>query len=228
MSRGLGLELAYRAITVDYTLAAARAAPAANPKLVFRYVSGAGTAGTGKARMMWVRVKGELENTLIALTPRSYMFRPAFFLLLPGGKAKSKSYVLLYRIVTPLYLMLRRVAPRYVITSLQLGQAMIEVTRSGTSRRILDTVGRTTPHLTPNDPWINAFRASLVRHPEAAHVFMPFEQLIGSQGGASGGGSRRCRPRRQLDGNQLVLSVGSGPTCAAPLSRRLSFCLLCS
>jgi hypothetical protein len=28
--------------------------------------------------------------------------------------------------------------------------------------------------------------------------------------------------------SEVVLSVGSGPTCAAPLSPRLSFCLLCS
>lgn len=132
-------EDAYRAITVGFTLAAAHAVLAANPELTFCYVSGAGTDGTGKTRMMWARVKGELENTLLELSPRAYMYRPAFILPLPGGKAKNKSYVLLYRIVTPLYPMLRRIAPRYVTTSLTLGQAMIESVRGGAPRRVLET-----------------------------------------------------------------------------------------
>lgn len=111
----------------------------ANPDLTFCYVSGAGTDSTGKSRLMWARVKGELENTLLALTPRAYMFRPALILPKPGEKAKTKSYVLLYRIVTPLYPLLRRLVPRYVTTSLQLGQAMIQTTRGGAPRRILET-----------------------------------------------------------------------------------------
>ncbi|SHN39717.1 NAD-dependent epimerase/dehydratase family protein [Cryptosporangium aurantiacum] len=132
-------EAAYRAITVDFTLAAAKTLLAVNPDLAFCYVSGAGTDGTGKTRMMWARVKGELENTLLAMTPRAYMFRPAFILPLPGGKAKTKSYVLLYRVVTPLYPALRRLAPRIVTTSLLLGQAMIAVTRTGRTNRVLAT-----------------------------------------------------------------------------------------
>lgn len=132
-------EAAYRAITVDFTLAAAHAVLAANPELTFCYVSGAGTDGTGKTRMMWARVKGELENTLLKLTPQAYMYRPAFILPLPGGKAKTKSYVLLYRIVTPLYPVLRRIAPRSVTTSLRLGAAMIESVRGGAPRRVLKT-----------------------------------------------------------------------------------------
>ncbi|TDC02322.1 epimerase [Micromonospora fluostatini] len=132
-------EQAYRAITVDFTMAAARAVLAANPDLAFCYVSGAGTDGTGKTRMMWARVKGEVENALLALSPRAFMFRPAFILPLPGGKAKTTSYVLLYRVVTPLYPALRRLAPRYVTTSLLLGQAMIQSARGGGPRRVLET-----------------------------------------------------------------------------------------
>ncbi|MBW6435837.1 NAD-dependent epimerase/dehydratase family protein [Actinoplanes hulinensis] len=132
-------EAAYRAITVDVTLAAARTLLAANPELTFCYVSGAGTDGTGKTRMMWARVKGELENTLLQMSPRAHMFRPAFILPLPGGKAKTKSYVLLYRIVTPLYPVLRRLAPRFVTTSLILGEAMLETARGNAPHRVLET-----------------------------------------------------------------------------------------
>ncbi|MFB6698335.1 NAD-dependent epimerase/dehydratase family protein [Streptomyces rubiginosohelvolus] len=132
-------EADYRIVSFDFPLAAARALLAAVPDAAFCYVTGAGTDGTGKTRMMWARVKGQAENALLELSPRAYMFRPAFIVPLPGTKAKTKSYVLLYRIVTPLYPLLRRLIPRYVTTSLQLGQAMLRATRHGSPRRVLET-----------------------------------------------------------------------------------------
>ncbi|GGW48318.1 NAD-dependent epimerase/dehydratase family protein [Streptomyces griseoloalbus] len=129
----------YRLVSYDFPLAAARALLTASPGLVFTYVSGAGTDGTGKTRMMWARVKGETENALLELSPRAHMFRPAFVLPLPGTTAKTASYVLLYKVIGPLYPVLRRIAPRYVTTSLQLGQAMIRTARGGVSRRVLAT-----------------------------------------------------------------------------------------
>ncbi|WP_370961526.1 NAD-dependent epimerase/dehydratase family protein [Amycolatopsis sp. cg9] len=132
-------EARYRVVSHDFPLAAARALTAASPGLAFCYVSGAGTDGSGKSRMMWARVKGETENALLELVPRAWMFRPAAILPLPGTRAKTKAYVLLYRVLTPLYPVLRRIAPRYVTTSVQLGRAMLEATRSGVSRRVLAT-----------------------------------------------------------------------------------------
>ncbi|EMF23363.1 hypothetical protein H114_29096 [Streptomyces gancidicus BKS 13-15] len=132
-------EADYRVVSLDFPLAAARALLAAAPDAVFCYVTGAGTDSTGKTRMMWARVKGETENALLELSPRAYMFRPAFIAPLPGTKAKTKSYVLLYRVVTPLYPLLRRLIPRYVTTSLQLGQAMLRAARHGSRRRVLET-----------------------------------------------------------------------------------------
>ncbi|WP_181721706.1 epimerase [Nocardia gipuzkoensis] len=134
-------EIDYRTITYDYTLAAARALLDANPDLVFCYVSGAGTDGTGTSRMMWARVKGETENALLALSERAYMFRPAFIVPLPGTRAKTKAYVALYRVVTPVYPLLRRIIPGHVTTSPRLGQAMLAVTRGEVRERVLDTAG---------------------------------------------------------------------------------------
>ncbi|MGW5603814.1 NAD-dependent epimerase/dehydratase family protein [Streptomyces rochei] len=134
-------EPAYRVVSYDFPLAAARALLASSSHLAFCYVSGAGTDGTGRTRMMWARVKGETENALLDLSPRSFMFRPAFITPLPGTKAKTKSYVLLYRLVTPLYPVLRRVVPGYVTTSLLLGQAMLQATRHGAPRHVLETAG---------------------------------------------------------------------------------------
>jgi uncharacterized protein YbjT (DUF2867 family) len=131
-------EQEYRAITVDFTLAAARTLLAANPEMAFCYISGIGADGTGRTRMMWARVKGELENALLQMSPRAYMFRPAFILPLPGGKAKTTWYVLLYKVLMPLYPVLRRVAPRFVTTSLILGKTMLATARNGASQRVLE------------------------------------------------------------------------------------------
>ena len=50
-------EAAYRRVTYDITVAAARALVTANPAMTFVYVSGAGTDSTEKGRTMWARVK---------------------------------------------------------------------------------------------------------------------------------------------------------------------------
>jgi len=70
-------EDAYRRITYDYTMAAARVFAALDPEATFVYVSGAGTDSTERGRSMWARVKGKTENDVLALLPNAYMFRPA-------------------------------------------------------------------------------------------------------------------------------------------------------
>ena len=137
---GLG-EPAYRRQTFDLTLAAARAMVAANPMMTFCYVSGAGTDSTEKGRVMWARVKGATENALLALPFRAaYMFRPAFILRLKGVRTKTRLYAAVYAVMVPLYPVLRRIAPRFVTTSVQVGRALINVAGTGYSSRILDSL----------------------------------------------------------------------------------------
>ncbi|HET6212143.1 MAG TPA: NAD(P)H-binding protein, partial [Micromonosporaceae bacterium] len=71
-------EDAYRRVTYDVTMAAARALAAANPSMTFVYVSGQGTDSSEHGRSMWARVKGETENALLAMPLRAYMFRPGY------------------------------------------------------------------------------------------------------------------------------------------------------
>lgn len=49
---------------------------------------------------------------------------------------------------------------------------------------IVDTVPFTNSSLTPNGPWINAFRTSLLKHPSANAVYIPFDELTTTLGGA--------------------------------------------
>src|SRR6185436_17434954 len=62
-SNGLSEEK-YRRITYDITLAAAIALVKHNRNMTFVFVSGQGTDGTEKGRIMWARVKGAAENAL--------------------------------------------------------------------------------------------------------------------------------------------------------------------
>ncbi|MEU7560356.1 NAD-dependent epimerase/dehydratase family protein [Streptomyces eurythermus] len=130
-------EADYRVVSYAFPLAAARALLEASPGIAFCYVSGAGTDPTGKTRLMWARVKGETENALLALTPRAFMFRPGIITPLPGTTAKTPLYALLYRVLTPLAPLIRRVAPRHITSSTDLGRAMIHTVRTGAPRRTL-------------------------------------------------------------------------------------------
>jgi len=78
-------EKRYREITLDYTLAAARALHGESPGAAFHFLSGMGADPTGKTRMMWARVKGETENELRAIgLSRVLIWRPAYIHVVAG------------------------------------------------------------------------------------------------------------------------------------------------
>jgi uncharacterized protein YbjT (DUF2867 family) len=141
-------EEAYRHITYDFTLAAARALQDQAPSAVFTYVSGAGTNSTG--RLMWARVKGRTENALLDLPLTTYMFRPGYIQPLHGVTSGTRLYRVIYRLTGWLYPLLDRFAPSLVTTNEQLGRAMLKVARDGWPQPILETIdirkaGGTTP-----------------------------------------------------------------------------------
>lgn len=129
----------YIRITYDLTLSVARTAAAANPGLAFIYVSGAGTDST-EQRSGWAKVKGRTENELLKLPFQGYMFRPGFIRPLHGIGPRSRVYRSVYLLVVPLYPILRRFAPRWVMTTDELGRAMLRVVRDGADKRVLESV----------------------------------------------------------------------------------------
>ncbi|MEU9374332.1 epimerase [Streptomyces sp. NPDC048255] len=147
-------EEAYRRVTHDLTLAVARPLAAANPGLTFVYVSGEGTDSTERGRSMWARVKGRTENDLLELPFHAYMFRPGIVQPAPGVPSKTRLYRVLYAVTAPLIPLLRRVAPNLVVTTEDLGRAMIAVATPGT-----EVPGRI---LRPRD--INRLGAAATRH----------------------------------------------------------------
>jgi uncharacterized protein YbjT (DUF2867 family) len=131
-------EADYHRMTYEITIAAAEALFAVDPELTFCYVSGASTDSTEKGRMMWARVKGKTENRLLAMSPKSYMFRPGFIVPIEGVRSKTRIYALIYDITRPLYPVLKRLFPNSVSTSDGLGRAMIAVADRGHPKRILE------------------------------------------------------------------------------------------
>jgi uncharacterized protein YbjT (DUF2867 family) len=132
-------EDAYRRVTYDLTLAIAGLLAPVSPGMVFVYVSGMGTDGTGKSRVMWARVKGETENALLALPFKAaYMFRPAVIQPMHGIRSKTAWYQALYVVTTPLLPLLRAWFPKYVTTTEEMGKAMLAVARDGAPTRVLE------------------------------------------------------------------------------------------
>jgi uncharacterized protein YbjT (DUF2867 family) len=131
-------EEAYRRVTYDLTMSVAQLLVAENPNLTFVYVSGEGTDSTERSRRMWARVKGQTENALLALPFQAYAFRPGYIQPVHGITSKTRLYRLLYTVTTPLYPVLRRLAPKHVTTSEQIARAMIGVAAHGAPKRILE------------------------------------------------------------------------------------------
>ncbi len=132
-------EEAYRLVTHDYTIAAARACLEANPAIAFLYISGAAADSSEQGRIMWARVKGQTENDLLKmLFRRVHLFRPGFIRPLHGIQSRTKLYRVLYRVLGPLMPALQALFPRAVTTTEQLGRAMLRVAKDGYEKPILE------------------------------------------------------------------------------------------
>jgi uncharacterized protein YbjT (DUF2867 family) len=133
-------EQSYRRLTYDLTIAVARELAARNPALCFIYVSGQGTDSTARGRVMWARIKGATENALFALPFRSAcMFRPGAIQPLDGIRSKTTLYRIGYIVSAPVLPLLRRLFPNSILTTREIGRAMLHVARTGWPRPILES-----------------------------------------------------------------------------------------
>jgi uncharacterized protein YbjT (DUF2867 family) len=132
-------EADYERITYGFTLAAAEALSRANPGMTFVFISGSGTDSTERGRMMWARVKGRTENALLKLPLKAYMFRPGFIQPLDGIQSKTPMYRAFYRALKPVMPLLRRALPKQILSTREIGQAMLAVARRGYERPVLET-----------------------------------------------------------------------------------------
>ncbi|MBW7933408.1 MAG: NAD(P)H-binding protein [Gemmatimonadaceae bacterium] len=133
-------EADYTRTTYDLTMAAATALAAANPQMTFIYVSGMGTDSSEAGRAMWARVKGRTENALLKLPFRAaHMFRPGFIQPVDGVRSGTTLYRLFYTVMAPLMPLLRRAFPSQIVTTAELGRAMLRVASKGHSQPLLES-----------------------------------------------------------------------------------------
>lgn len=116
-------EAEYRRVTLDTTLAVARAWATVNPQGCFLYVSGAGA--DARSRLMPLRIKGEAERALQSLPVRTVMLRPGGVRPVQGTGTRHGLLKPLYWGGAPLMKLASVIAPSLVTSNLALGQAMI-------------------------------------------------------------------------------------------------------
>ncbi len=132
-------EADYGQLTYGFTLSLAETLSRIHPGMTFVYVSGAGTDSSEKGRVMWARVKGKTENALLRLPLSAYMFRPGLIQPMDGIRSRTTSYRILYMLTAPLLPILRGAFPNQVLSTRDIGRAMLAVARRGYRKKILET-----------------------------------------------------------------------------------------
>ncbi len=132
-------EADYERLTYGFTLAAGETLSRLNPSMTFIYVSGSGTDSSEKGRMMWARVKGRTENALLRLPLNGYMFRPGFIEPMDGIRSKTPLYQFFYTLTKPVMPILRRMFPNQILSTRDVGRAMLAVSKRGYRKRIMET-----------------------------------------------------------------------------------------
>jgi uncharacterized protein YbjT (DUF2867 family) len=130
----------YARVTYGITMAAAETLCRLNSRMTFIYVSGAGTDSSEHGRIMWARVKGKTENALLRLPfAAAYMFRPGIIEPLDGIKSRTNAYQIFYTLGKPLLPLIRLIFPNQIVTTRQVGRAMLNVASQGFPKRVLES-----------------------------------------------------------------------------------------
>jgi hypothetical protein len=84
---------------------------------------------------MWARVKGKTENALLRLPFKAaYMFRPGIIEPLRGARSRTSLYRVFYTVGKPLLPLIRFAFADQILTTEQVGRAMLAVFRYGLAR----------------------------------------------------------------------------------------------
>ena len=131
-------EVEYHYYTYDMTIALANALHSLNTQMTMIYVSGVGTDSSEKGRSMWARVKGKTENALFNKGFRqAFAFRPGMIIPKRGIRSRTRWYQWAYDNLMWLIKLLKRMAPRSIVDTTQIGQAMIQLCVSGYDKQVI-------------------------------------------------------------------------------------------
>ena len=139
-------EADYYHLTYKLTMHVAESLARLDPDMTFCYISGTGTDSSEQGRSMWARVKGKTENDLLKLPFKAaYLFRPGYIHPMKG----MKNTLMAYKALSFLYPALKALFPRYVCKLEEVGLAMINVTKSGYAKPLLECVDIVAASLVP-------------------------------------------------------------------------------
>lgn len=125
----------YTRLTYDLTMHFAGKLAKLNQGMQFCYISGAGTDGTEKGRLMWARVKGKTENDLKKLGFKAvFNFRPGMLIPTEG----QKNVLSYYKKLSWLMPVFKTLFPGMVSTLKELGRAMIHAVIIGYEKDTLE------------------------------------------------------------------------------------------
>ena len=130
-------EVDYTKITYDTAAAFANVLYESNPNIVFNYISGVGTDSSENGRTMWANVKGKTENMILNKGfENAFAFRPGMIIPEKGIQAKTSWYNTIYKIIRPLFPLLRK--SKSVTTTTIIGQAMINTLNTKLKNAVLE------------------------------------------------------------------------------------------
>ena len=87
---------------------------------------------------MWARVKGKTENDLLKFGfKQAYMFRPGAIIPQRGIKSRTKAYQFMYDYFMWLVKAIKAISPDSVVTTTQIGKAMINTVLKGYDKKVL-------------------------------------------------------------------------------------------
>jgi uncharacterized protein YbjT (DUF2867 family) len=122
----------YTLITYDTTMAFAKKLVSLNSGMVFNYITGSGTDGSEKGKIMWARVKGKTENDLQKLGFKGqYNFRPGGMWPVKGQQNSKAVYTIILSV-------LKFFIPKKIMTLNELGKAMIYTAGKGYGKAVLE------------------------------------------------------------------------------------------
>ena len=124
----------FKAITVDYAVALAKALKAKSPNANFCLLSGAGADRSEKSRTSFARYKGMAENQISALGLNFYTFRPGYIYPVTARKEPN----IMYRIMRMLYPLIRLGGSNSSIKSTELASALFNVGLNGAKKEVLE------------------------------------------------------------------------------------------
>jgi uncharacterized protein YbjT (DUF2867 family) len=131
----------FRKITYALTLNFIQTIFKLNPNIIVCYISGMGVDGTKRRKNMWMHIKGEVEQALLKVSLKNiYIFRPGYIQPLRGVRSKTLLYRLFYTVFSPVYPLIRKLLPTYTTNTVNIGKAMILISKNGYKKPYLENI----------------------------------------------------------------------------------------